>query len=134
MDVRLTGSINDLSRCPTRSRLRACLPSSVGCGYPDRMIHVDERQRRELVDLCARYGFARLEVFGSVARGEERAESDLDVLYDLLPGRHITWEVVDAAEEMSVILGRPVDLVSRRGVHPLLRERIESEAQALYAA
>lgn len=98
------------------------------------MIHVDERQYLALVELCARYGFARLEVFGSVARGEERTDSDIDVLYDLLPGRHVTWEVVDAAEEMSQILGRPVDLVSRRAVHPLLRERIETEAQALYAA
>lgn len=39
------------------------------------MIHVDERQQRELVDLCARYGFARLEVFGSVARGESEAQA-----------------------------------------------------------
>jgi predicted nucleotidyltransferase len=98
------------------------------------MIHVDERQRHALVDLCARYGFSKLEVFGSVARGDERTDSDIDVLYDLLPGRHVTWEVVDAADELSAILGRPVDLVSRRAVHPLLRSRIESEAQALYAA
>lgn len=98
------------------------------------MIQVDERQYRALVELCARYGFARLEVFGSVARGEERTDSDIDVVYDLLPGRHVTWEVIDAAEEMSQILGRPVDLVSRRAVHPLLRERIETEARALYAA
>ncbi|WP_052302650.1 nucleotidyltransferase family protein [Cellulomonas flavigena] len=98
------------------------------------MIRVDERQHHALVELCARYGFARLEVFGSVARGEDRADSDIDVLYDLLPGRHLTWEVVDAADEMAEILGRPVDLVSRRAVHPLLRERIETEARALYAA
>ena len=98
------------------------------------MIDVDERQYRALVDLCARFGFARLDVFGSVARGEERADCDIDVLYDLLPGRHVTWEVIEAAEELLEILGRPVDLVSRRAVHPLLRERIETEARALYAA
>lgn len=98
------------------------------------MIRVDERQHHVLVELCARYGFARLEVFGSVPRGEDRTGSDIDVLYDLLPGRHLTWEVVDAAEEMSEILGRPVDLVSRRAVHPLLREHVEMEARALYAA
>jgi uncharacterized protein len=98
------------------------------------MIRVDERQYRALVELCARYGIARLEVFGSVARGEERPDSDIDVLYDLLPGRHVNWEVIDAAEEMAEILGRPVDLVSRRAVHPMLRDRIETEARALYAA
>ena len=42
--------------------------------------------------------------------------------------------ILDAAEELSEILGRPVDLISRRAVHPLLRERIETEAQALCAA
>lgn len=98
------------------------------------MIRLDERQHLALVELCGRYGFVRLEVFGSVARGEERTDSDVDVLYDLLPGRRVTWEIVDAAEEMSEILGRPVDLVSRRAVHPLLRERIETEARALDAA
>ncbi|TFH74436.1 nucleotidyltransferase family protein [Cellulomonas sp. HD19AZ1] len=98
------------------------------------MIRLDERQHRALVELCARYGFSKLEVFGSVARGEERTDSDIDLLYDLLPGRHVTWEVVDAADELSAILGRPVDLVSRRAVHPLLRSRIETEAQALSAA
>lgn len=98
------------------------------------MIRIDERQHRALVELCVRYGFSKLEVFGSVVRGEERTDSDIDLLYDLLPGRHVTWEVVDAADELSAILGRPVDLVSRRAVHPLLRSRIETEAQALYAA
>lgn len=98
------------------------------------MIHVDEHQRTSLADLCARYGFARLEVFGSVARGEEGDGSDVDVRYDLLPGRHLTWEVVDAADDLAAILGRPVDLVSRQAVHPLLRDRIEAEAKALYAA
>lgn len=98
------------------------------------MIHLSEGQHTALADLCARYGFAKLEVFGSVARGEETEQSDLDVLYDLAPGRHLTWEVVDAADELAAILGRPVDLVSRRTVHPLLRDRVESEARALYAA
>ncbi|MDC7120647.1 nucleotidyltransferase family protein [Cellulomonas fimi] len=98
------------------------------------MIEVDERLRTALADLCARYGFARLEVFGSVARGEDDDRSDVDVMYDLLPGRHLTWEVVDAADDLAAIIGRPVDLVSRRAVHPLLREHVEAEARMLYAA
>ena len=97
------------------------------------MIELDDRQRRSLGDLCARYGFARLEVFGSVARGEASDRSDLDVLYDLMPGRRLTWEVVDASEELAMIVGRPVDLVSRRSLHPALRDRIEADARLLYA-
>ncbi|GAA4625617.1 nucleotidyltransferase family protein [Cellulomonas oligotrophica] len=96
------------------------------------MIPVDDHQRAALDALCVRHGIARLDVFGSVARGEARADSDVDVLYDLLPGRHLTWEVVDVAEEMSTILGRPVDLVSRRTLHRLMRDRVEAEACTLY--
>lgn len=96
------------------------------------MIPVDDHQRAALDALCVRHGIARLDVFGSVARGEARADSDVDVLYDLLPGRHLTWEVVDVAEEMSTILGRPVDLISRRTLHRLMRDRVEAEACTLY--
>ena len=98
------------------------------------MLRLDDHQRGSLAELCLRYGFARLDVFGSVARGEDRPDSDVDVLYELAAGRHLTWEVEDAADELAAILGRPVDLVSRRAVHPLLRDRVEAEAQGLYAA
>ena len=63
-----------------------------------------------------RYGFTRLDVFGSVARGEERPDSDIDVLYELAANRHLTGEIEDAVDELASILGRPVDLVSRRSV------------------
>ena len=98
------------------------------------MVDPDGLRSTRLADFCARYGFARLDVFGSVARGEAAPDSDVDVLYELAPGRHLGWEIEDAAVELSAILGRSVDLVSRRAVHPLLRARIEAEAQGLYAA
>jgi len=98
------------------------------------MVELDGEQCRSLAEVCLRYGFARLEIFGSVARGDEHAGSDIDVLYDLVPGRHLTWEIVDAADALSGILGRPVDLVSRRTLHPLLRDHVEAEARHLYAA
>ncbi|WP_250443188.1 nucleotidyltransferase family protein [Actinotalea sp. C106] len=98
------------------------------------MLILDETQRAGLAVVCRRYGFARLDVFGSVARGEETPDSDVDVLYELVPGRHIGWEIDDATEDLAAVLGRPVDLIARRAVHPLLRERITAEAIALYAA
>jgi uncharacterized protein len=98
------------------------------------MVPLDDSQYTSLVELCLRYGIARLDVFGSVARGEDGIGSDVDLLYDLIPGHHIGWEITDAVDELAVIFGRPVDLVARRAVHPLLREQVESEARALYAA
>ncbi|GIG36119.1 nucleotidyltransferase [Cellulomonas pakistanensis] len=98
------------------------------------MVQLDDVLTQALAEYCARYGFARLDVFGSEARDEATDGSDVDVLYDLAPGRHLTWEVVDAADDLALILGRPVDLVSRRALHPLLRDQVEAEARPLYAA
>lgn len=87
-----------------------------------------------LAAVCRRYGVARLEVFGSSARGTDGPGSDVDLLYTLLPGVHLGWEVVDLAADLEAVIGRPVDLVSRRALHERLRTVIEAEARPLYAA
>ena len=90
--------------------------------------------RDRLADVCRRYGVARLLVFGSVARGSATATSDVDVLYELLPGRQLGWEIEDLADELADVLGRPVDLVSFAGLHRRLRSVVLDEAKPLYAA
>jgi uncharacterized protein len=87
-----------------------------------------------LADVCSRYGIARLWVFGSTARGEARPDSDIDLLYEVAPGSRLGWEIVDLIDELAVIFGRPVDLVARRSVHPLIREAVLSEAKEIHAA
>lgn len=87
-----------------------------------------------LARVCRRYGIARLWVFGSTARGEATADSDIDLLYELAPGAQLGWEIIDLVDELVAIFGRPVDLVSRRSVHPLIRESVLSEARAIHAA
>jgi hypothetical protein len=87
-----------------------------------------------LAALCERFGVARLDVFGSVARGESNAGSDLDLLYELRPGARLGWEIEDLVEELGELFGRRVDLVSRQGLHPRLRAVVLAEAQQLYAA
>jgi uncharacterized protein len=88
----------------------------------------------QLHDVCTRYGVSRLEVFGSVTRGEAAPGSDIDILYELAPGVRLGWEIEKLAEELSELLGRPVDLVSRRSLHERLRDEVLSEARLLYAA
>jgi hypothetical protein len=51
-----------------------------------------------------------------------------------MPGRRLGWEIEDLAYELSGLLGRRVDLVSRRALHPLLRSAVLAEALPLYAA
>lgn len=87
-----------------------------------------------LAELCRHYGIARLEVFGSVARGEQCPDSDVDLLYTLEGGRALGWEIEDLVESLTEVFHRPVDLVSRRSLHPMIRDRVMAEAETLYAA
>ena len=87
-----------------------------------------------LREVCRRYGVARLEVFGSVSRGDAKPESDVDVLYELEPGARLGWGIEKLVDDLSVILGRRVDLVSRNALHEQLRDKVLAEARVLYAA
>ena len=89
---------------------------------------------QRLADLCRRYGIARLDVFGSVGRGDATADSDIDLLYELAPGASLGWEIADVQDELSELFGRPVDLVSKRALHRELRPVVLAEARELYAA
>jgi uncharacterized protein len=90
--------------------------------------------RDRLAAVCHRYGIARLSIFGSVARGVAGEGSDVDLLYELRPGARLGWEIDDLADELSEIFGRPVDLVARVALHPMLVETVLGEARPLYAA
>ncbi|MDN5792233.1 MAG: nucleotidyltransferase family protein [Brevibacterium aurantiacum] len=87
-----------------------------------------------LREVCERYGVIRLDVFGSLAHGTARPESDIDLLYTLAPGTLLGWAIEDLNEELSAVFGRPVDLVSRPGLNSRIRDRVLAEAQPFYAA
>jgi uncharacterized protein len=87
-----------------------------------------------LVEVCRRYGVEELAVFGSVARGEASADSDVDLLYVLAPGARLGFALNRLEDELAEVFGRPADLVSRKALHPLLRDTVEAEARTLYAA
>lgn len=90
--------------------------------------------RSRLEALCDQYGIATLEVFGSVARGDERPGSDIDLLYTLRPGRLLGWEIEELSDALTEVFARPVDLVSRRALNARLREDVLRDARELYAA
>ncbi len=94
-------------------------------------MNVDETR---LAQVCEQYGIAELLVFGSAARGQVEPTSDIDVLYTLRPGRRLGWEIEQLADALAELLGRPVDLVSRRAIHRALRDEVLAEARPLYAA
>lgn len=90
--------------------------------------------RVRLDALCRRFGIARLDVFGSVARGEDGPGSDVDLLYELAQGRSLGWEIEDLSQDLADLLGRPVDLVSRKALHPLIRDQVLADTELFYVA
>ena len=83
-----------------------------------------------LVDVARSKGFDRLAVFGSVARHEARADSDVDLLVEPPAGAGIK-ELVALREVFEEILGRPVDLVTYGGLKPTIDADIRAEAVLL---
>ena len=98
---------------------------------PDTTRDID---RDRLAAVCHRYGIARLSVFGSVARGAAGEDSDVDLLYET-PSRSPARMGSRRSRRRAVeIFGRPVDLVARVALHPMLVETVLGEARPLYAA
>jgi predicted nucleotidyltransferase len=80
--------------------------------------------------LGARHGIRRIRVFGSIARGEARPDSDIDLLVEYEPG-HGGFAFVDFCEDVERLLGRRVDVVTERSLHPLVRDRVLAQAVPL---
>jgi hypothetical protein len=88
-----------------------------------------------LQELCHRYEVRELSMFGSAARGELRPESDIDLLVDFAPGAKVgLWEFGRLERELQALLGRKVDLVSKRGLKPRVRRSVLQDVKILYAA
>jgi len=95
-------------------------------------IELDERR---LAEICRRYGVRELSVFGSVARGEDRPNSDIDLLVEFLP--EAEPGLLDHAGlmlDLAALLGRKVDLVSKNALKPLIRDSVIQDSRRLYAA
>lgn len=88
------------------------------------------RKRHEILSLAQRRGARNIRVFGSVARNEARADSDIDFLIDLDPDRSLL-DAGGLAMDLSVLLGHPVDVVTEAGLRDRIRSRVLSEARAL---
>ena len=88
------------------------------------------RIKRKIMPILKRYGVRKVALFGSVARGEDRKDSDIDILVDI--GHDIgLLEFIGLKQELEDALGHPVDLVEYGTIKPYLRDRILSEQVVL---
>ena len=85
------------------------------------------QKRQDVLRIAGTYGARRVRVFGSVARGEDDDQSDLDFLVDLDPGRSLL-DLGGLQFELEALLGRPVDVVTESGLKARIRERVLREA------
>jgi len=74
-------------------------------------------QRETIIEIVSRNKACNVAVFGSVARGEDTLESDIDLLVDFLPGASLT-DQFRLQEELAILLETPVDVISRRALKP----------------
>ena len=87
-------------------------------------------KRTQILQAAARRGARNLRIFGSVARGQGRPDSDVDFLVDLDPGRSLL-DLGGLLMDLQELLGRPVDVVTEKGLRPRIRDRVLKEAVPL---
>ena len=89
-----------------------------------------EEKREEIRRVAAMHGAMNVRVFGSVARGEARQDSDLDLLVDTGP-ETTSWFPAGLVLDLEEILGCKVEVVTEKGLNPYLKERVLQEALPL---
>ena len=88
------------------------------------------RRREDILRVAREHGAGNVAVFGSVARGEESPGSDIDLLIDVT-GEPGPWFPGGLAADLEELLGRPVQVVTRRSLSPFIRDSVLSEASPL---
>ena len=89
------------------------------------------KKHKKNIEKSARsHGVHSIRVFGSFARGEENADSDIDLLVELEPNRSLL-DIISFKYEIEDLTGRTVDVVTSRGISPYLVEKIMKEAVPL---
>ncbi|MGZ5443095.1 MAG: nucleotidyltransferase family protein [Thermoanaerobaculia bacterium] len=88
------------------------------------------RRRADILAVAARHGATSIRVFGSVARGDDDENSDVDFLVELEEGRSLL-DLGGLLVELRELLGHPVDVVTVRGLKDRIRTRVLAEAVSL---
>ncbi|HSW02058.1 MAG TPA: nucleotidyltransferase family protein [Sedimentisphaerales bacterium] len=89
-----------------------------------------EEKRDDIVNIAAKHGARNIRLFGSVARGDDKPDSDVDILVDVGPTTS-SWFPAGLILDLEQVLGRPVEVVTEKGLNPLIRKHVLQEAVPL---
>ena len=84
-----------------------------------------------LTGIAEQFGASRLRVFGSVARGEETAQSDVDFLVEFPQGYDLITQRMPLTQKLADILNRKVELIPEHELNAHMRQKILAEAVSL---
>jgi predicted nucleotidyltransferase len=87
-------------------------------------------EREQVLRIAARHGARNVRIFGSVARGQVRTGSDVDILVELEPGRSLL-DLVAIKQDLEDLLGREVDVVTESSLSSYIRDDVLREAVPL---
>ena len=87
-----------------------------------------QENREKILEITANHGAFNVRLFGSVARGEDTADSDIDFLIDYDLEKISSWFSVGLVYDLENLLGRKVDVVSAKSLHEFIKDRILAEA------
>ena len=88
-------------------------------------------QKKKIASLARQYGARHLRVFGSVARGEDSVDSDIDFLVDFPRGYDLFRQRMPLAQALQDLLEQPIDLIPEHELNPYIREQVLREAREL---
>ena len=86
--------------------------------------------KSQINEIVQRHNAEKVYVFGSCARKEETPESDIDLLVELKQGATL-FDLMDIQDDLQTLLNCKVDVVSKRGLHPYIKDDVIREAVAL---
>ena len=89
-----------------------------------------QTKRNDILRIAAQNGAYNVRVFGSVARGEARPDSDIDFLVNLEENRSLL-DLARLLRELQTLLGHRVDVVTEAGLRPRIRPQVLKEARPL---
>ena len=91
-----------------------------------------KQKREKIYEIANQYGVSNIRIFGSVARGEEREDSDVDFLVNIDYEKYGSgFARVNFKEKIENFLKHNVDITTEKGIHPLLTKDITKEAVLL---